>query len=130
MANNIVVRKAWRSLSLQLHPDKIRNPAQLKNTTEATKLVNAAYEELYKNNKDMYINRETHGTDHRYKAHWLNDRSINRGEWQRREQENNFDICRDPGFRKPWFRPYKMYKECAEDGSFFCEAYWVNFAHD
>jgi curved DNA-binding protein CbpA len=47
-ADQEAVKKAYHKFALRLHPDKLRNDPQVTIKTEAFKLIQAAYDEIFK----------------------------------------------------------------------------------
>jgi len=102
-----------------VHPDKIHDPAQNTNATEALRLVNEAYVYLYKNKMNQ-------GPKYIYQYNWVEDWSIDEAERTRRQQDVAANAC---GPKKPWFGEYKTYAECAAHGDVLCDEFWVNLVH-
>jgi hypothetical protein len=122
-ASSDEIKTAWRRMSLRLHPDKIRDPAQKEVAAAAMSLVNEAYEYLYKEGSW---------------AAWIGGRKYNEGidssERLRRKNEASEEgvrgACHAIVRRKPWFWAYKPESQCLADGSHLCGEFWATLIHN
>ncbi|KAF8861235.1 hypothetical protein BDZ45DRAFT_282402 [Acephala macrosclerotiorum] len=121
------IKHAWKHISVRLHPDKIRDPAQKEIAAQAIILVNDAYDVLNKQG-------EARGGSYKYINDWMRDPMINAPEMLRRKEDSvpeEAPGCETAVARKPtlWLRDYKTYSDCAQGESFFCGEFWVDLGH-
>lgn len=145
------IKAAWRTLSIELHPDKTRlrhtdahikrpssNITQQEASEAAYILISEAYDQLYRQ-------RKNHGPAYQYRSHWRDDPNIDINEERRRIAEDDAAQTCPP---KPWVRAYKTYQQCdvennknddddtysnkidkIDSNTFFCDEFLVNLAH-
>ncbi|KAE8443651.1 hypothetical protein EG329_001509 [Mollisiaceae sp. DMI_Dod_QoI] len=128
-ASDADVKKAWKHISVRLHPDKIRDPSQREVAAAAMILVNEAYETLIKEGKNR-------GRHYRWIDDWVRDPRIDNGERRRRREESGKGGVQEEGCevrvgRKPvlWGDGYKTYAECENEGTLLCGEFWVDASH-
>jgi DnaJ domain len=119
-ASNEEIKVAWRTLSLRLHPDKFRDPAQKEIAAAAMIHVNEAYDKLYMENawEDLRLGIR--------RASELPDAA----ERRRRLADGKASTCEDIVRRKPWLWDYKEDFQCSQDGDYLCGEFWATLTHD
>ncbi|KAH7336033.1 hypothetical protein BKA65DRAFT_505497 [Rhexocercosporidium sp. MPI-PUGE-AT-0058] len=121
------VRSAWRKLSMRLHPDKIRDPAQKASAERAMIFVNLAYEELYKDRGGGEGWMRMLSFDVlRWMENWVTDNRLDDSEKLRRQEESV--LCWEVVKRKPWIRDYSINWEILGEKA-WREAFWVSVVH-